>query len=65
VDSVFRLVYKELPVAQLGNTTTVKIEGQGGTPPYGGCELKRVRTFHDGGAAKPGAKAPAEDIAPT
>ncbi len=63
-DERFRLLYTELPVAQIGKRTVVKLEGQGGTPPYSGCKIDRVRTFVDGGAAKFGAKAPAVDSAP-
>lgn len=64
-DDKYRLLYRDLPVAKLGETTTVKIEEQGGTAPYGGCAVDRVRTFYDGGAAKFGAKAPMEDAAPS
>jgi hypothetical protein len=63
-DEKFSLIYRDLPVAQLGKTTTIKLEGQGGAAPYGGCKVERARTFYDGGAAKFGAKAPAEDSAP-
>jgi hypothetical protein len=58
----FRLLYRDLPVAPLGKTTSVKIEGIGGAPPYK-CNIERVRTFF-AGAAKPGAKAPTIDEAP-
>ena len=64
VDAGFRLLYRELPVAHVGETITVKIEGQGGVAPYSGCRIDRVRTFFNGGAAKPGAKAPSVDEAP-
>ena len=63
-DAKFRLLYGDLPVAQPGKKTTVKIEGQGGVPPYSGCAIERARTFYDGGAAKFGAKAPTEEGAP-
>lgn len=64
VDDKFRLLYRELPVAKIGKQISVKIEGQGGTPPYSGCKIERVRVFTNGGAAKPGAKAPETDSAP-
>lgn len=63
-DPAFKLRYSELPVAQIGKTAAIQITGQGGTPPYSGCKIARVRTFTNGGAAKPGAKAPATDSAP-
>lgn len=58
----FRLLYRELPVAPLGKTTSVKIEGVGGAPPWS-CKIERARTFFDG-AAKPGAKTPDDDEPP-
>ncbi|HOY64471.1 MAG TPA: hypothetical protein PK745_14970, partial [bacterium] len=59
----FRLVYREIPVAKIGETVKVSLEGQGGQAPYGGCRVVRARTYFEG-AAKPGMKAPAEDAAP-
>ncbi|MEW6200588.1 MAG: hypothetical protein AB1546_01320 [bacterium] len=64
VDDKFRLLYRELPVAQVGKKIVAKIEMQGGVAPYSGCRIERVRTFFNGGAAIPGAKAPAVDEAP-
>jgi len=65
VDEKFRLVYRELPVVKTGEQAEVKIEGQGGEPPYSGCSLARVSTFRNGGAAVPGKKRPAVDTAPS
>ncbi len=58
-----RLLYRELPIAEKGQKAEMRIEGTGGTAPYR-CTLRKVRTFRNGGAAKPGAKAPAVDEAP-
>jgi hypothetical protein len=63
-DAKFRLIYGDLPVAKVGKKTTLKIQGQGGAPPYLGCKIERARTFYNGGAAKFGAKAPTEEGAP-
>lgn len=63
IDDGFRLLYRELPVAATGEKTQIKISGVGGAAPYH-CSLEKVRTFRDGGAARPGARAPAVDIAP-
>ncbi len=63
VSADFRLIYRELPVAKLGETVKVRLEGQGGQIPYGDCRVVRARTYFEG-AAKPGMKAPAEDAAP-
>lgn len=61
----FRLLYAPLPVAPTGKTTSLNISGTGGAEPYGGCAIKRVRTFRYGGAAVPGMRAPSVDEAPS
>jgi len=58
----FNLLYRELPVAPVGEKTTVKLDFAGGKPPYG-CAISRVETF-TAGATEPGYRRPSTKEAP-
>lgn len=64
-DDATRFDYQEIPVMRVGDTVSVNVSFQGPAPRADSCRIRKARTFTPGYAARPGARAPYIDAAPS